>query len=43
MLLIGGKERTKKQFEHIFSQAGLKLNRIIPFQQDLSVVEGVAL
>jgi hypothetical protein len=42
MLLVGGKERTTKQFEHIFSEAGLKLNRIVPFQHDLSVVEGVA-
>mgnify|MGYP001550305025 FL=1 len=42
MLLVGGKERTNKQFEYIFSQAGLKLNRIVPFQHDLSVVEGVA-
>jgi len=42
MLLIGGKERTKSQFENIFSKAGLKLNRIVPFQNDLSVVEAVA-
>jgi ubiquinone/menaquinone biosynthesis C-methylase UbiE len=42
MLMVGGKERTKKQFENIFSQAGLKLNRVVPFQNDLSVVEGVA-
>jgi predicted transcriptional regulator len=42
MLLVGGKERTHKQFEYIFTQAGLKLNRIVPFQHDLSVVEGVA-
>jgi len=42
MLLVGGKERTSKQFEDIFSKAGLKLNRIVPFQHDLSVVEGVA-
>jgi len=42
MLLIGGKERTKEQFENIFSQAGLKLNRIVPFQHDLSVIEAVA-
>jgi len=41
MLLIGGKERTKEQFENIFNRAGLKLNRIVPFKQDLSVVEGV--
>ena len=43
MLLIGGKERTNKQFEVIFSRAGLKLNRIVSFQHDLSVVEGMAL
>ncbi|MEO8582174.1 MAG: methyltransferase [Flavitalea sp.] len=43
MLLIGGKERTAKQFEQIFSKAGLKINRIVSFQHDLSVVEGVAL
>ena len=42
MLLIGGKERTQRQFEEIFSRAGLKLNRIVPFQHDLSVIEAVA-
>ncbi len=43
MLMVGGKERTHQQFEAIFSRAGLQLNRIVPFQQDLSVVEGVAI
>ena len=43
MLMIGGKERTAKQFEQIFSKAELKVNRIVPFQHDLSVVEGEAL
>jgi ubiquinone/menaquinone biosynthesis C-methylase UbiE len=42
MLMVGGKERTKKQFENIFSQAGLKVNGVVSFQNDLSVVEGVA-
>ena len=42
MLLIGGKERTKSQFESIFARAGLKLNRVVPFQHDLSVVEAVS-
>jgi hypothetical protein len=42
MLMIGGKERTARQFEDIFSKAGLKLNRIVPFQHDMSVVEGSA-
>jgi hypothetical protein len=41
MLLVGGKERTRRQYEQIFSQAGLKLNRVVPFQHDLSVIEGV--
>jgi len=40
MLMIGGKERTKDQFELIFSKAGLKLTRVIPVTPDLCVVEG---
>ena len=40
MLMIGGKERTAIQFEDIFSKAELKVNRIVPFQHDMSVVEG---
>lgn len=43
MLMIGGKERTKQQFNDIFTGAGLKLERITPFQHDLSVVEGSAI
>ncbi|MFI5152254.1 MAG: methyltransferase [Chitinophagales bacterium] len=42
MLLVGGKERTREQFQKVFANAGLKLNRVVPFQEDLSVVEGVA-
>lgn len=42
MLLIGGKERTKEQFENLFSKAGLKLTRIIPVDGEISLVEGVA-
>ncbi len=42
MLMIGGKERTKDQFEKIFSKAGLKLNLVIPVTPVLSVVEAVA-
>ncbi len=41
MLMIGGKERTKEQFEAIFSKAGLKLARIIPVTPAISIVEGV--
>ena len=42
MLMIGGKERTKDQFQEIFSKAGLKLNRVVPVMPVLSLVEGVA-
>lgn len=42
MLMIGGKERNKGQFQDIFSKAGLKLNRIIPVTPEISVVEGSA-
>jgi ubiquinone/menaquinone biosynthesis C-methylase UbiE len=41
MLMIGGKERTKEQFEHIFHQAGLKINRIITVTPSISLVEGI--
>ena len=41
MLLIGGKERTKEQFENIFSKSGLKLNRIVPATPVVNVVEAV--
>lgn len=43
MLMIGGKERTKDQFEAVFSQAGLKLTQIIPITPAISIVEGVAI
>lgn len=42
MLMIGGKERTKEQFENIFLRAGLKLVRIIPATPAISIVEGIA-
>lgn len=41
MLLIGGKERTNDQFEHVLTEAGLKLTRIIPITPAISIVEGV--
>lgn len=42
MLMIDGKERNSKQFEDIFSQAGLKLTRIVAATPFVNVVEGVA-
>lgn len=41
MLMIGGKERTKSQFEHIFSKSGLKLTQVIPVTENLSIIEGM--
>jgi O-methyltransferase/methyltransferase family protein len=40
MLIIGGRERTKKEFASIFTEAGLKLTRIVPTKCGLSIVEG---
>jgi hypothetical protein len=41
MLIIGGRERTKKEFSVIFAQAGLKMTRVVPTKCPLSIVEGV--
>jgi hypothetical protein len=41
MLIVGGRERTKKEFAEIFAQAGLKLTRVIPTKCPLSIVEAV--
>ena len=41
MLVIGGRERTKKEFGAMFAEAGLKLTRVVPTKCPLSIVEGV--
>lgn len=41
MLIIGGRERTKKEFAAIFAKAGLKLTRVLATKCPLSIVEGV--
>ena len=41
MLIIGGRERTKKEFAAMFAQAGLKMVRVVPTNCPLSIVEGV--
>jgi hypothetical protein len=41
MFIIGGYERTKKEFASLFRQAGLKLTRVVPTKCPLSIVEGV--
>lgn len=41
MLVIGGRERTEQQYRSLFSEAGLKLNRIVSTAVEISVIEGV--
>jgi hypothetical protein len=41
MLIVGGRERTEKEFGEIFAEAGLKLRRVIPTKCPLSIVEAV--
>ena len=42
LVLAGGRERTREEFERIFAAAGFKLARVVPTQCPLSIVEGVA-
>jgi hypothetical protein len=41
MLIIGGRERTKKEFAKLFREAGLKLTRVVPTKCPLTIIEGV--
>jgi O-methyltransferase domain/Dimerisation domain len=41
MLIIGGRERTKKEFAAMFAEADLKLTRVVPTKGPLSIVEGI--
>jgi hypothetical protein len=42
MLLIpGGKERTKEEYETLFAKAGFKLKKIVPTGTEVSVIEAV--
>ena len=41
MLLVDGKERTREEYNHLFSAAGLKLNRVIPTSSEVSIIEGI--
>jgi SAM-dependent methyltransferase len=42
LVVTGGMERTREQYEHLFSMAGLRLIRILPTSAPLSVLEGMA-
>ncbi len=41
MVTYGGKERSEKQYRQLFAQAGLRLTRLVPTKDVISVVEGV--
>ncbi len=41
MLIVDGYERTREQYEQLFSKAGLRLNRVVPTAHEVSVIEGV--
>ena len=41
MLVVGGRERTREQYEGLFSAAGLVPSRIVPTAHEVSVIEGV--
>jgi hypothetical protein len=40
MLLVAGRERTE-EYSRLFSTAGLRLNRFISTESDVSIIEGV--
>lgn len=42
LVIAGGRERTKEEFEKIFGAAGFRLVRVVPTKCPLSIVEGVA-
>lgn len=41
MLVVGGRERSRDQYEELFSAAGLRLTRIVPTVHEVSIIEGV--
>jgi hypothetical protein len=41
MLLVAGRERTKEEYRHLFSEAGLEMKRVIPTASEVSIIEGV--
>jgi hypothetical protein len=41
LVMNGGRERTKAEFQRLFAAAGLRMTRVIPTLSPLSVVEGI--
>ena len=40
-VLPGGRERTEAEYRALFEKAGFKLTRIVPTQDDMSIIEGI--
>jgi hypothetical protein len=40
LVMNGGRERTRAEFQKLFDAAGLRMTRVIPTLSPLSVVEG---
>jgi hypothetical protein len=41
VMTVGGKERTEEEFRELFDAAGLRLNRIVPTERPICVIEAV--
>jgi hypothetical protein len=37
----GGRERTEAEYRALFEKAGFKLTRIVPTQEEMSIIEGI--
>lgn len=42
MLVIGGKERTEIQYQELFDNAGLELNRIVGTSAEICIIDGIS-
>jgi len=42
VMTVGGKERTEEEFRDLFASCGLRLNRIVPTERPISVIEAVS-
>jgi hypothetical protein len=40
-VLPGGRERTEAEYRALFEKAGFKLTRIVPTQDEMSIIEGI--
>lgn len=40
LVMLGGVERTESEFRYLFERAGFCLNRIVPTEVEVSVIEG---